>query len=124
MKQRYVEKLAEMHIAAKQFVEAGLALKLHADLLAWSDDVVEEFKNTESRVLYEQRTQRERKAAILERVVDFLDRGEVWEKAMPICKELAHQFEHELQKVESKLDKKVKLLETKNEGLKQELDRA
>merc|ERR1719498_2112723 len=41
--------------------------------------------------------------------------------------ELKHEktaFEDELQKVESKLDKKVKILETKNEGLKQELNRA
>lgn len=34
----YVHKLAQMHIAAQQWAEAGLCLELHAKLLSWSHD--------------------------------------------------------------------------------------
>jgi len=53
--------------------------------------------------------------------------AELASAAKKAATELKHEktaFEDELQKVESKLDKKVKILETKNEGLKQELNRA
>ena len=35
--QRYIYKLHDLHIPAENFVEAGFTLKLHADLLEWTN---------------------------------------------------------------------------------------
>lgn len=40
---RYVYKLSDIHIAAGHFSEAAFTLALHAELLNWSDNVLEPY---------------------------------------------------------------------------------
>jgi dedicator of cytokinesis protein 3 len=39
---KYVHKLCNQHLQSSNFIEAGLTLLLHADLLKWVDEMVEE----------------------------------------------------------------------------------
>jgi hypothetical protein len=106
----------QAHAAAEKFLDSG-ADKLVSDaqqqkleLGKFFDEVVEQGSALKQELAAEKEKNAELAAA-----------------AKKAATELKHEktaFEDEMQKVESKLDKKVKILETKNEGLKSELNRA
>ncbi|KAK9296199.1 hypothetical protein QLX08_009705 [Tetragonisca angustula] len=68
---RYVNKLCELHLECDNYTEAAYSLKLHSQLLAWSDQPL-------SPLLRSHR---------------YL--GKMWECALAVCKELVAQYEEE-----------------------------
>ncbi|EGC38812.1 hypothetical protein DICPUDRAFT_27977 [Dictyostelium purpureum] len=84
---KYVHLLCTQHISNGNFVEAGHTLLLHADLLGWSDDVLEEYGD------FKQQTQRERKEKLFKQAIEYFDKGKAWEKAISLMKQLIIQYE-------------------------------
>ncbi|KAJ3393933.1 hypothetical protein HDU92_007413 [Lobulomyces angularis] len=88
---KYAHKLAQIHSLNHHHVEAAMALKLHADVLDWSNDITVEalpeydFPNPE--------TAFSRKSKILFQVVALLEKGKAWERAIEILSELAPYYE-------------------------------
>ncbi|WAR56682.1 hypothetical protein PtB15_7B532 [Puccinia triticina] len=87
----YVHKLVNFHAAHGNFVEAGLALRLHADLHDWDlnsiVDAVPELSLPKQTVFA-------RKETLYFRILEFLSKGKAWESGIQICKELQEQYEH------------------------------
>lgn len=80
---RYVHRLVDFHVASGQFAEAGLTLKLHADLYEFNPrniapglpdlDLVEQSEFNRKELLYL-------------RILDYLSRGQAYETAIGISK--------------------------------------
>ena len=87
MYQRYIYKLHDLHLAAGDYVEAALTLKLHADQLEWSPRVLH------ADLRFPAQSEWRRKEQLLDQVVTYLDRGRGWELGIPLLKELAQQYE-------------------------------
>ncbi len=87
---RYVHKLYDLHVQADNLSEAALTLKLHADLLQWTN------KTLHADLRYPSQKEWERKEHLLLRVVGLLERAKHWEHAIPICKELVDVYEHKV----------------------------
>ncbi|KAI8452969.1 hypothetical protein BY996DRAFT_6415054 [Phakopsora pachyrhizi] len=81
----YVHKLVNFHEACGNFVEAGLALRLHADLHQWDLNAVVE---AIPELSLPKQTSFYRKEA------KYLAKGKAWESGIQICKELQEQYEH------------------------------
>jgi dedicator of cytokinesis protein 3 len=82
--------LARRHETNGFFVEAGLALKLEADLYEWDLEAqLEESTEPDHPI----QTHFARKESLYKRIIDLFDKGKAWEKATELCKELAQQYE-------------------------------
>ncbi|CAG0919848.1 unnamed protein product [Notodromas monacha] len=84
---RYVYKLHRLHLEGKLYTEAAYALKLHADLLAWSPRMLH------SDDLYSAQAEWKRKETLYLLMITYFDLGGCWEKCIPLCKELAVLYE-------------------------------
>ncbi|KAJ3084951.1 hypothetical protein HK102_000486 [Quaeritorhiza haematococci] len=88
---KYAHQLSRLHLEHGNYVEAALALKLHADLLQWNHDTIIEplpeynFMNWE--------TPFDRKEQLYVQCLDYLERGKAWERAVELLRELAQQYE-------------------------------
>jgi len=88
---KHVYNLYEMHKNNQNFIEAGFALKLHADLLEWNTA-----KKLEPMPEYgfdTEETSFERKEKLYYRIIECFETSKAWEKAIQLCKELAYQYE-------------------------------
>ena len=87
LEMRYVYHLYGLHTTAGNRIEAGLALAIHADRLAWSDAQLsaEQKRHQGQRKVA---TQRELKENVLREIISLFDKGEHWEGAIRICKDL------------------------------------
>ncbi|ORX57813.1 hypothetical protein BCR36DRAFT_409280 [Piromyces finnis] len=88
---KHVYNLYEMHKNNQNFIEAGYALKLHADLLEWNSA-----KKLEPMPEYGFDTEEssfERKEKLYYKIIDCFESSKAWEKAIQLCKELAYQYE-------------------------------
>ncbi|XP_055487772.1 dedicator of cytokinesis protein 2-like [Leucoraja erinacea] len=89
---RYLYKLRDLHIGYENFTEAAYTLLLHAKLLKWTDDQftlhIQDFQGSH--------TQRQLKENLYNKIIDYLDKGKMWEEAIHLCKELAEQYETEV----------------------------
>lgn len=78
------------HLAAGNFVEAGLTLKLYADLYDWNNaaslDPVPDLH-------LPKQTEFARREALFNRIIDHLARGKAWETAIELATELEKQYE-------------------------------
>ncbi|BGP02104.1 Deoxycytidine kinase 1 [Rhodotorula toruloides] len=87
---RYVQRLVDYHLAAGNFVEAGLTLKLYADLYDWNNaaslDPVPDLH-------LPKQTEFARREALFNRIIDHLARGKAWETAIELATELEKQYE-------------------------------
>ncbi|KAJ8709629.1 hypothetical protein PYW08_009633 [Mythimna loreyi] len=92
---RYVHKLAKMHRAAQQWAEAGLSLRLHAKLLAWSHDPLPPRLRHPNIEHDSHTTHRELKEGLYLDIAELLNRGRQWELAVEIVKELVSVYEEE-----------------------------
>ncbi|XP_012257396.2 dedicator of cytokinesis protein 1 isoform X1 [Athalia rosae] len=90
---RYVNKLCELHLECDNYTEAAYSLKLHSQLLAWSDQPLPPLLRSHRYPSCQ--THRELKEALYSDIVDYFDKGKMWECALAACKELATQFEEE-----------------------------
>ncbi|RDA94863.1 hypothetical protein CP533_4277 [Ophiocordyceps camponoti-saundersi (nom. inval.)] len=87
---RYVHQLAAFQASTRNPGEAGLALRLHADLYAWDPT-----RQTPALVEPEfpAQTQFERKERICFEMVKLFEEGESWSNALATYKELQEQYE-------------------------------
>lgn len=87
---RYVHQLAELQAGARNFTEAGLALRLHADLYDW--DPVKSIPALHDPE-YPAQSQFERKERIYFDMIKYFEDGEAWSSALAAYKELEAQYE-------------------------------
>ena len=91
---RYVYKLHDLHMqncTVPNYTEAGFTLKLHADLLQWTNRTL----HSDLRFT---KTQKEwqRKEELYLKIVDYFEKGKQWEHAIPLCKELSKIYEEKV----------------------------
>ncbi|TPX08866.1 uncharacterized protein E0L32_009684 [Thyridium curvatum] len=88
---RYVHQLAELQAEARNHTEAGLALRLHADLYDWDPT-----KTTPALTdpEYPAQTHFERKERIYFDMIKHFEDGEAWSTALAAYKELQAQYEN------------------------------
>lgn len=87
---RYIYKLCELHLPAENYTEAAFTLKLHADLLTWSNRTLP----ADSR--YCQQPEWQRRELLYLKIIEYFDKGKCWEEGIPLCKELADLYERKL----------------------------
>ncbi|KAM7417649.1 hypothetical protein PAMA_017336 [Pampus argenteus] len=106
---RYLYKLRDLHLEGENYTEAAYTLLLHSRLLKWSDDMCSpqfEFHGSQ--------TQRQLKETLYDTIIDYFDKGKMWEEAITLCKELAEQYENEIFDYEllgKRLEKQAKFYE-------------
>uniref|UniRef100_A0A4W3K9F1 Dedicator of cytokinesis 2 n=1 Tax=Callorhinchus milii TaxID=7868 RepID=A0A4W3K9F1_CALMI len=91
---RYLYKLRDLHLDCDNYTEAAYTLLLHAKLLKWSDEQCA--SHLMPRDSQSSQTQRQLKGRLYETIIDYFDKGKMWEEALNLCKELAEQFEKEI----------------------------
>jgi dedicator of cytokinesis protein 3 len=88
---RYVHQLAQLQADARNFTEAGLALRLHADLYEWDPALmVENLKEP----YFPSQTSFDRKEQLYFQMIKFYEDGQSWDNALGSYMELADQYEH------------------------------
>ncbi|EGG21230.1 SH3 domain-containing protein [Cavenderia fasciculata] len=87
---KYVHLLCNQHLTNNNYTEAGNTLLLHADLLEWSDTVVDELQFVEG---FKSQSMRERKEKLYKLSIEYLDKGKAWERAITLMKKLIIQYE-------------------------------
>ncbi|XP_050594603.1 dedicator of cytokinesis protein 1 isoform X6 [Bombus affinis] len=90
---RYVNKLCELHLECDNYTEAAYSLKLHSQLLAWSDQPLPPLLRSHRYLVCQ--THRELKEALYNDMIEYFDKGKMWECALAVCKELVTQYEEE-----------------------------
>ncbi|XP_043919982.1 dedicator of cytokinesis protein 1-like [Protopterus annectens] len=89
---RYLYKLRDLHLSYGNYTEAAYTLLLHAKLLKWSDEMV----TSHSQDFPSLYIQRELKESLYSKIVEYFDKGKMWEEAIHLCKELADQYENQI----------------------------
>ncbi|XP_066966939.1 dedicator of cytokinesis protein 1 isoform X9 [Macrobrachium rosenbergii] len=88
---RYVYKLQDLHLGCDNYTEAGYTLLQHANLLRWSPDSLPHALRSP---LFHSVTQHdELKEKLYERIITYFDKGQMWEDALKLCKELVQHYE-------------------------------
>lgn len=91
---RYVYKLCDLHMEFENYTEAAFTLKLHTELLLWKDTELSPLLR--SHRLHQCRTHRELKEALYYEIIDYFDKGKMWECAIDMCKVLVEIYENEV----------------------------
>uniref|UniRef100_A0A674PIG3 Dedicator of cytokinesis 2 n=1 Tax=Takifugu rubripes TaxID=31033 RepID=A0A674PIG3_TAKRU len=106
---RYLYKLRDLHLEGENYTEAAYTLLLHSRLLKWLDEMCGpqfEFHGSQ--------TQRQLKETLYDTIIDYFDKGKMWEEAITLCKELVEQYENEIfdyELLSKKLEKQAKFYE-------------
>lgn len=88
---KYVHQLAELQADARNFTEAGLAIRLHAELYDWDTSLtVEALQGPELPA----QTSFERKEQLYFEMIKYFEEGQSWDNALGTYLELAAQYEH------------------------------
>ncbi|KAI8877414.1 hypothetical protein K501DRAFT_260410 [Backusella circina FSU 941] len=90
---KYVHQLVQLHLDSRNFIEAALTLRFHADLLAW--DPAEKAQDIPELGLSSQ-SSFARKEGLYLKMMTYLDQGSAWEICVQLCKDLAHEYEFTL----------------------------
>lgn len=88
---RYVHQLVNVQLRSNNLVEAGLSLKLHADLYTW--DLGEKVPALTDPSFPEQ-TAFERREYLCLEMIKYFEDGDSWEHALETYRELALNYEH------------------------------
>lgn len=88
---RYVHALVAVQLSSSNLIEAGLSLKLHADLYPWSP--TERVPPLEDPAFPEQ-TAFERREQLFLEMISYFEDGRAWDLALSIYRELAREYEH------------------------------
>lgn len=81
----------QLHLENRNYVEAALTLKLYADLMSWDMDALLE---AEPELGLPKQSHFARKETLYLLILDYLSKGEAWEIAIDICRELSQQYEY------------------------------
>uniref|UniRef100_A0A3Q3BAW6 Dedicator of cytokinesis 3 n=1 Tax=Kryptolebias marmoratus TaxID=37003 RepID=A0A3Q3BAW6_KRYMA len=84
---RYIHKLCDMHLQAENYTEAAFTLLLYWELLHWDERPVKQFLH------YPAQTEWHRKEGLCRKVIHYFNKGKCWEFGIPLCRELAFQYE-------------------------------
>ncbi|KAJ8345593.1 hypothetical protein SKAU_G00297860 [Synaphobranchus kaupii] len=76
-----------MHLQAENYTEAACTLLLYWELLQWEDTPLREF------LQYPAQSEWQRKEALSRKVIHYFNKGKCWEYGIPLCRELAFQYE-------------------------------
>jgi dedicator of cytokinesis protein 1 len=90
---RYVNKLADLHMEFDNYPEAAFTLKLHSNLLNWTEEALPPLLRSCRHPHC--KTHRHLKEELYKEIIRFFDEGKMWECALEVCKELSHQYEYE-----------------------------
>ncbi|KAI8499441.1 Dedicator of cytokinesis protein 2 [Branchiostoma belcheri] len=88
---RYLYKLCDLHLECDNYTEAAYTLLLHATLLKWTDEPL----ITTHDKYPEAQTHRQLKEMLYYDIIEYFDKGKMWEEGIRLCKELASQYENE-----------------------------
>jgi len=99
---RYIYKLRDLHLPSENYTEAAFTLKLHADTLNWSWELIpmtstctSEHSNHQHHRAREQ-PEWQLKEQLYLNIIDYFDKGKCWEEGIPLIKELANFYETKL----------------------------
>uniref|UniRef100_A0A4W5NXT0 Dedicator of cytokinesis 3 n=1 Tax=Hucho hucho TaxID=62062 RepID=A0A4W5NXT0_9TELE len=84
---RYIHKLCGMHLQAENYTEAAFTLLLYWELLHWEERPLREFLH------YPAQSEWHRKEGLCRKVINYFNKGKCWEYGIPLCRELAFQYE-------------------------------
>ena len=87
---RYVHQLAQIQAEANNFTEAGLALRLHAELRAWDPSIM---VPPLIEPMYPEQSSFERKERIYFEMIRYYEEGKAWDNAIACYRELADHYE-------------------------------
>ena len=87
---RYVHQLAEVQAGLQNKTEAGLALRLHADLYTWESTSVKPLIDP----AFPEQSSFDRKEQLYFAMIKYFEEGEAWHSALSSYRELANQYEH------------------------------
>ncbi|KAH5044531.1 hypothetical protein HBI75_023300 [Parastagonospora nodorum] len=90
---RYVHQLVELQADAQNFTEAGLALRLHAELYEWNPNSTVDPLTDPS---FPPQTAFERKEQLYFQMIEHYESGQSWNNALAAYTELAAQYEHNI----------------------------
>lgn len=97
---RYIHKLCDLHIPSGNFTEAAFTLKLHADILKWSENLItnpninsHENGHSQERIQFREVPEWQVKEKIYLDIIEYFDKGKCWEEGLPLIKELAEFYE-------------------------------
>jgi len=90
---RYVHQLVNLQADAQNFTEAGLALRLHAELYEWDPTMVVEALVDPA---FPAQTSFERKEQLYFQMIKYYEDGLSWDNALGTYMELATQYEHNI----------------------------
>ncbi|KAF2130783.1 hypothetical protein P153DRAFT_395209 [Dothidotthia symphoricarpi CBS 119687] len=88
---RYVHQLVELQVEEQNFTEAGLALRLHAEMYQWDPT---KFEDALVEPHFPQQTAFERKEQLYFQMIEHYENGQSWDNALGAYTELANQYEH------------------------------
>ncbi|KAI8934958.1 hypothetical protein NX059_008624 [Plenodomus lindquistii] len=88
---RYVHQLVEIQLDAQNYTEAGLALRLHAELYEWDPNTTVDPLTEPS---FPPQAAFERKEQLYFQMIDHYETGQSWDNALAAYMELATQYEH------------------------------
>ncbi|KAK1793794.1 hypothetical protein P4O66_001523 [Electrophorus voltai] len=91
---RYLYKLCDLHKECDNYTEAAYTLLLHAKLLKWSEEACA--AHLTQRDGYQATTQGQLKDQLCQEIINYFDKGKMWEEAIVLGKELAEQYENEM----------------------------
>ncbi|XP_035997911.1 dedicator of cytokinesis protein 1 isoform X4 [Fundulus heteroclitus] len=91
---RYLYKLCDLHRECDNYTEAAYTLLLHAKLLKWSDEPCA--AHLTQREGYQATTQGQLKDQLYQDIINYFDKGKMWEEAIKLSKELVEQYENEM----------------------------
>ncbi|XP_075430307.1 dedicator of cytokinesis protein 3 isoform X1 [Ascaphus truei] len=84
---RYIHKLCDMHLQAESYTEAAFTLLLYWEVLQWEERPLQEFLH------YPVQSEWQRKEGLSRKVIHYFNKGKCWEFGIPLCRELAAQYE-------------------------------
>lgn len=87
---RYVHQLSRIQAQLHNTTEAGLALRLHADIYSWNSSNLESSGDP----IFPQQTSFQRKEQLYFEMIRYYEEGAAWGSALSSYRELAHQYEH------------------------------
>lgn len=91
---RYVNKLRDLHMEFDNFTEAAFTLKLHSNLLFWNDTILSSLLSSHRHRNCQ--THRQLKESLYNEIIDYFDKGKMWECAIDMCNELVQQYGNEI----------------------------
>ncbi len=87
---RYIYRLRDLHLESQDYTEAAFTLMVLARSQDWRDKMLPPDDK------HPKQTEMQRKEALYHEIINLLDKGEMWEFGVPLCKELTIQYEGKL----------------------------